>query len=169
LQEVVWFCSLSLGGVLVMSYTRDAEVRCTLRLLHFFLFISFHPFSFFASRFIPYHFYFPFQRLFPRILHSPPLFIRSAPFLPLASFPPLLSAASPVPSDRFLCLSTSSSNASRAAFRPTASGAASLCALLMRLRAGKSRKSGAPGSPRRGRCGARAPRGQRCSPCRVIW
>lgn len=79
--------------------------------------------------------------------------------LSLSSFPPLLSSAFHIPSDRFLCLSTFSSNAARAAFQPTASGAASLFALLMRLRAGESRKSQVEGSTQHGQCRAWMPRG----------
>lgn len=92
--------------------------------------------------------------LLPCILHSPPSFKRSPPILSLASRPPLPSSAFHVPSDWFLCLSNFSSNAARAAFQPTASGAASLGALLMRLRAGKPRKCQVEGSAQQGLCGA---------------
>lgn len=110
-------------------------------LLIFFLFISFHPFSFsFFFSYPPLIFYFPFQCLLPHVHLFPPSFKCSSPILPSASFPPLSSPPLRVPSDWFLCPSNFSSNAARAAFHPPASGAASLCALLMRLRAGKPRK-----------------------------
>lgn len=116
--------------------------------LTFFLFISLHPFFFLTFPFIPFPF--TFECLLPCILHSPSSSKHSPPIPSLASFPPLLSPAFHVPSDWFPCLSNFSSNAARAAFQPTASGAASLCALLMRLRAGKPRKSQEEGWAQRG-------------------
>lgn len=100
---------------------------------------SFFFFLFFFS-YPPLIFYFPFQCLLPHVHPFPPFFKCSSPILPSASFPPLSSPPLRVPSDWFLCPSNFSSNAARAAFHPPASGAASLCALLMRLRAGKPRK-----------------------------
>lgn len=100
---------------------------------------SFFFFLFFFS-YPPLIFYFPFQCLLPHVHPFPPFFKCPSPILPSASFPPLSSPPLRVPSDWFLCPSNFSSNAARAAFHPPASGAASLCALLMRLRAGKPRK-----------------------------
>lgn len=136
----------------------------TLHVSHFF-FSSFPsilcPFSH-SPLFLTF-FYCPFQCLLPCVLHSPPSFKRSSPILPLPPFPPLLSSASHVPSDRFLCLSTFGSNAARAAFQPTASGAASLCPLLMRLRAGTSRKSQLQGCSGTG-CAGHGGRGASTAP-----
>lgn len=63
-------------------------------LLIFFLFISFHPFSFFFFSYPPLIFYFPFQCLLPHIHRFPPSFKCSSPILPSASFPPLSSPSS---------------------------------------------------------------------------
>lgn len=143
----------------MISYTRNGRQVYITCFLHFFLFVSFHPVSFFTCPFIPYLFYFPFQCFLPRILHFLPSFKCSSPILSLASFPPLLSSTFHIPSDWFLCLSNFSSNAARAAFQPTASGAASVCALPMRLRAGKSRKSQVQGYMQHRPCRAWEPRG----------
>lgn len=53
------------------------------------------------------------------------------------------------PPDWFLCLSIFSSNATRAASPPVASGAASLYTLMMRLQTGKPRKSWVKATPKR--------------------
>lgn len=111
--------------------------------------IHYMSLKFFSLHFLPsffFHiplssFYFPFQCLLPPHIHLfPPSFKCSSPILSPASYPPLPSPTLHAPSDWFLCPSNFSSNAARAAFHPPASGAASLCALLMRLRAGKPRK-----------------------------
>lgn len=108
-------------------------------LLIFFLFISFHPFSFFFFHIPLSSFIFRFNVSFPTSTVSLPpsnVLPRFSLLHPSLLCPPPLH----VPSDWFLCPSNFSSNAARAAFHPPASGAASLGALLMRLRAGKPRK-----------------------------
>lgn len=154
--------------MLVISCTRNACQVYVTCLLHFFLFISFHLFSFFTSPLIPCLFFFHVNVSF--LAHFIPLPLSNLLLqFSLTSFLPLLSSTFHIPSDWFPSLSNFSSNAARAAFQPTASGAASLCALLMRLRAGKPRKSQVQGYPQHGLCRAWDPCGQHCSPCLIIW
>lgn len=137
----------------MISCTRNACQVYVTCLLHFF-----------SLRFLPSFFLFhiPLYSL-PFLLSMSPSFHTSFPSLfqilfsnsfSLTSFPPLLSSTFHISSDWFLSLSNCSSNAARAAFQPAASGAASLCALLMRLRAGKPRKSQVQGYPQHGLCRA---------------
>lgn len=138
--------------------------------------IHYMSLKFFSLHFLPsfffffflspsHHFYFPFQCLLPPHIHLfPPSFKCSSPILSPASFPPLPSPTLHAPSDGFLCPSNFSSNAARAAFHPPASGAASLCALLMRLQAGKPRKCQVWGRTQHGLCRAWEP-----LPCPIIW
>lgn len=111
-------------------------------LLHFFSSFPSTLFSFFTSP--SYLFYFPFPHPLPHILLFPSLFQTSLPDSPFCiPHPP----SHHVPSAWSLYLSSFSSNTTRAAFLPAASGVASLGALLMGPRARKPCKCQAEVTP----------------------
>lgn len=126
---------LVFGGCLILLSVIPEMPKSGIRYMSLnFLSLHFLPFFFlFFFSISPSHLLFsismsPSSRPpFPSLLQ---MSFPDSPFciLPSSALPPLC-----VPSDWFLCPSNFSSNAARAAFHPPASGAASLCALLMRL------------------------------------